>query len=436
MSSDHPFDQKLKRSFDGYEPDVQPNWQTFQAELAGGSGLSPMGGSPSVNRWAMAAAVAAGGLGMWFVQPLLTEDKPQDSLTVESALNHEANMPDEGDALQNNLLDDTREFVSDFLDVEAEMSLEQASNQVQRVEPSEGLSGESQETASLSAGEPQRANEELTLEEPAENNTGNSMEALLAELPFDASVREACEGVEVSFELSGLERSMSFLWNFGDGHFSSDPAPNHIFERPGTYDITLSVRSPGDGFIRTRTIQNMITVLPKPEAAFTWVMPEMVSGNKVRVMLQNETEDASSAQWVVDGESSTNGLVQLDVPGVYPVHLIASNSHGCLDDAKNEVVVGNRHGILAQSRFSPNGDGLYDEFMPQGLEDMTGHWILVISDKAGQEVFRSSDFDQTWEGQLPDGSLAENRSVYQWTVRCISPEGVTRIFTDRLRVER
>ena len=436
MSSDHPFDQKLKRSFDGYEPDVQPNWQAFQAELAGGSGLSPMGESPSVNRWAMAAAVAAGGLGMWFVQPLLTEDKPQDSLTVESALNHEANMPDEGDALQNNLLDDTREFVSDFLDVEAEMSLEQASNQVQRVEPSEGLSGESQETASLSAGEPQRANEELTLEEPAENNTGNSMEALLAELPFDASVREACEGVEVSFELSGLERSMSFLWNFGDGHFSSDPAPNHIFERPGTYDITLSVRSPGDGFIRTRTIQNMITVLPKPEAAFTWAMPEMVSGNKVRVMLQNETEDASSAQWVVDGESSTNGLVQLDVPGVYPVHLIASNSHGCLDDAKNEVVVGNRHGILAQSRFSPNGDGLYDEFMPQGLEDMTGHWILVISDKAGQEVFRSSDFDQTWEGQLPDGSLAENRSVYQWTVRCISPEGVTRIFTDRLRVER
>ena len=373
---------------------------------------------------------------MWFVQPLLTEDKPQDSLTVESALNHEANMPDEGDALQNNLLDDTREFVSDFLDVEAEMSLEQASNQVQRVESSEGLSGESQETASLSAGEPQRANEELTLEEPAENNTGNSMEALLAELPFVASVREACEGVEVSFELSGLERSMSFLWNFGDGHFSSDPAPNHIFERPGTYDITLSVRSPGDGFIRTRTIQNMITVLPKPEAAFTWAMPEMVSGNKVRVMLQNETEDASSAQWVVDGESSTNGLVQLDVPGVYPVHLIASNSHGCLDDAKNEVVVGNRHGILAQSRFSPNGDGLYDEFMPQGLEDMTGHWILVISDKAGQEVFRGSDFDQPWEGQLPDGTLAENRSVYQWTVRCISPEGVTRIFTDRLRVER
>lgn len=436
MSSDHPFDQKLKRSFEGFEPDVQPNWQAFQAELGGGSGLSPVGGSRNVNRWAMAAAVAAGGVGMWFVQPLLTKDEPQENLTVQSALNHETNMPQEDVVERNSLLDDTREFVSDFLDVEAEMSLEQASSQVQFAETIEGSSRASEAVKSSSTDGAELEAKELTSNETADNSMGNSMEALLAELPFDASVREACEGVEVSFELSGLDRSMSFLWNFGDGHFSSDPAPNHVFDRPGTYDITLSVRSPGDGFIRTRTIQNMITVLPKPEAAFTWAMPEMVSGNKVRVMLQNETEDASSAQWVVDGESSTSGLVQLDVPGVYPVHLIASNSHGCLDDAKNEVVVGNRHGILAQSRFSPNGDGLYDEFMPQGLEEMSGQWILVISDKSGQEVFRSSDFDQPWEGQLPDGTLAENRSVYQWTVRCISPEGVTRIFTDRLRVER
>lgn len=436
MSSDHPFDQKLKDSFEGFEPEVQPNWQAFQSELTGSSGLSPAGGSPNVNRWAMAAAVAAGGVGMWFVQPMLTEEEPQVNLVVESASNHEANLNDKESSQPDALLNDNREFVSDFLDVEAEMSLEQASNQAQLAED------ESDEQMTFEGGGTSdrelmpSANNALDNEGATDEVRENSMEALLAELPFDASVREACEGVEVSFELSGLDRSMSFLWNFGDGHFSSDPAPKHVFERPGTYDITLSVRSPGDGFIRTRTIQNMITVLPKPEATFTWAMPEMVSGNKVRVMLQNETEDASSAQWVVDGESSHNGLVQLDVPGVYPVHLIASNSHGCLDDAKNEVVVGNRHGILAQSRFSPNGDGLYDEFMPQGLEDMTGQWVLVISNKAGQEVFRTSDFDQPWEGQLPDGSLAENRSVYQWTARCISPEGVTRIFTDRLRVER
>ncbi|HCC64778.1 MAG TPA: hypothetical protein DEP62_06140, partial [Flavobacteriales bacterium] len=40
-----------------------------------------------------------------------------------------------------------------------------------------------------------------------------SLDVLLASLPFTASSSEACEGVEVSFELSGLDKSLSFLWN-------------------------------------------------------------------------------------------------------------------------------------------------------------------------------------------------------------------------------
>ena len=129
----------------------------------------------------------------------------------------------------------------------------------------------------------------------------------------------------MAFELTGLDREMSFLWNFGDGNFSSDPAPRHVFNRPGTYDITLSVSPPGDGSISTSTIQNMITVLPKPEAQLAWAFPSTVSGNKVRVQLKDETPTATSSQWVVDGESSRNGLVQLDVPGVYPVNMVVSN---------------------------------------------------------------------------------------------------------------
>ena len=57
---------------------------------------------------------------------------------------------------------------------------------------------------------------------------------------------------------------MSFLWNF-DGKLLERPCAEVTYSTgPGTYDITLSVRPPGDGSISTRTIQNMITVLPKP----------------------------------------------------------------------------------------------------------------------------------------------------------------------------
>ena len=261
-------------------------------------------------------------------------------------------------------------------------------------------------------------------------------ERLLAVLPFESSLKEACEGVEVAFELSGIDRTMSFLWNFGDGAFSSDPSPSHIFTRPGTYDITLSVRPPSDGMIRTRTIQNMITVLPKPEADFAWAFPAAVEGDKVRVNLMDQTPDATSTQWVVDGESTASNWVQLDVPGVYPINLVASNQYGCLDDARREVQVGNRHGLLAQARFSPDGDGRYDTFLPHSLLDLQEPWSMVVVDADGQEVHRCSDADQPWDGGLPDGSVAANRSLYQWTVRCVSADGEIRLFTDRLRVER
>jgi hypothetical protein len=261
-------------------------------------------------------------------------------------------------------------------------------------------------------------------------------ERLLAVLPFESSLKEACEGVEVAFELSGIDRTMSFLWNFGDGAFSSDPSPSHVFTRPGTYDITLSVRPPSDGMIRTRTIQNMITVLPKPEADFAWAFPAAVEGDKVRVNLMDQTPDATSTQWVVDGESTTSNWVQLDVPGVYPINLVASNQYGCLDDARREVQVGNRHGLLAQARFSPDGDGRYDTFLPYSLLELQEPWSMVVVDADGQEVHRCSDADQPWDGSLPDGSVAANRSLYQWTVRCVSADGEIRLFTDRLRVER
>ena len=430
MSSEHPFDRQLQESFRDFEPDVRPDWGSFEAKMAeqGGAG-SASTSLRSVNRWAMAAAVVAGGLGMWFVQPMM-EDVVDEELVGHLESAPKMDVVEGNPALE--FMDEPTGFVSDVLDVDAETALAEQGGQ---------------ETAFAAATEIEKVQGDRRIEDLATEFSEEPKameatvatlddEALLRDLPFDASVREACEGVEVAFELQGLEREMSFLWNFGDGSFSSDPAPKHTFMRPGSYDITLSVRSPGDGFIRTRTIQNMITVLPKPTADFAWVMPEMVAGRKVRVQLQNQTEDASSTQWVVDGESSTTGLVQLEVPGVYPVHLIASNSHGCLDDAKKEVVVGDRHNILAQSRFSPNGDGLYDTFMPQGLEDIRGAWTMVISDQAGNEAFRTTTFEDAWDGTLPNGTVAANRSVYHWTVHCVSEDGTHRVFADRLRVER
>ena len=205
---------------------------------------------------------------------------------------------------------------------------------------------------------------------------------------------------------------------------------------PGTYDITLSVRAPSDGMIHTRTIQKMITVLPKPQAEFSWAFPEMVHSCKVRVKLQDQTPDATATQWVVDGESGNSHWIQLEVPGAYPVNLVASNKHGCLGDAKHDIVVADRHGLGALARFSPDGDGRYDTFLPPALKETSDLWEMVVSDAKGHEVFRTRSVDRPWDGVLPDGTLARNRSKFHWTVRCQAEDGTGKLFTDEVRVER
>ena len=439
MSSEHPFDDHLKQAFDGFEPDVHANWAEFESSLEGPSAVaaaSTLG--RGLSRWAVAAAVVAGGALMWVAKPAV-EDLLQDSAEVQASLKSEGEVGQTFDEAWEEFTSVTQEFAEDVLNAEGERALkelEQSTPVADATTPSKASESNldrpsAQPTPTESSTEV--ASADASNETQAEDM---SLERILAELPFDASVREACEGVEVAFELSGLDRNMSFLWNFGDGHFSSDPAPRHVFNRPGTYDITLSIRPPGDGMIRTRTIQNMITVLPKPDAQFAWAFPASVSGNKVRVQLQNETPDATASQWVVDGQSTQDNLIQLEVPGVYPVNLVASNKYGCLDDAKHSIQIGDRNGLLAQARFSPNGDGHYDTFLPHSLRDMEDAWEMVIVSREGEEVYRTSDASKPWDGTLPNGDVAGDRATFQWTVRTVAQDGLVRLFTDRIRVER
>jgi len=434
MSSDHPFDDQLKHSLDGFEPNVHANWAEFERSLDAPQTSEAMSSNGrGMNRWAVAAAVATGGALMWVAKPVVERAFVAEQEVVDTSGTEDGQSFDEAWAEFTSV---TEGFVEDVLDAQAEVELVEASLAAENIDDTPSMASPSEsQTASDSRPSQPEPSSSIPASDVVENNA-ERMDRLLTELPFDASVREACEGIDVAFELSGVDRTMSFLWNFGDGHFSSDPAPRHVYTRPGTYDITLSVRPPGEGSISTRTIQNMITVLPKPEASFAWAFPSTVKGNRVRVQLNNQTPDATSAQWVVDGEASQKGLVQLEVPGVYPVNLVASNRHGCLDEAHHDIILGDRHGLLAQARFSPNEDGHYDTFLPHGLKDMEEAWEMVVVNVQGEEVYRTSDASQPWDGSLPNGEVAKDRSTYTWTVRCLDLDGTPRLFTDRLRIER
>ena len=437
MPSEHPFDSKLKQQFEQFQPDVEGDWNALEKRMNAGNASGSRVDVPTLNRWAVATAVAAGSALMWVAKPAV------DALVEEETLESSAAVPEKDQAPAISF-DDAWEAYSAVQSVD-ESSAESSSDGIAEVTltNAEPVSPSSEATLSTE----HVMDNEVAEEAPkggldAEESTVSveedalTIEEILETLPFEASVNRACEGVEVAFELSGVERQMNFLWNFGDGHFSSEPTPTHTFDEPGTYDVTLSVRPSGEGSINTRTIQNMITVLPKPKADFDWAFPATSDGKTVEVQLKQATEDVASTSWTLDGEVTNVGAFELDVPGVYEVTFEATNEYGCFDEVKKDIHVGDMNGLLALSRFSPNGDGRYDSFMPHGLAELTEAWELVISDLSGKEVYRTSELTQPWDGTLATGEPAPARSEFIWTVRCVDAEGDTRLFTDKVMLER
>jgi len=432
--SDSKFDDKIRETLEGHEPDASPNWDKMRDRIAAAAAIGAMGvdaaGSKIATQLSIGAAVMIGAASMWVAQNFieLEEDIPEEVTTevfieetqilieeVAASIDLSNNTSSGSDDVQMSELS----LESDFKNKSSESSTNSKSEH-SLTDKSNTSNGDSMENEVI-----RNADESSVKIDP-----------VVDEVPFNTSTQTSCVGAQVEFEVEGSDIKMKYLWNFGDGSFSSEPNPTHTYEMPGIYDVTLSLITPGEGAIKTRTIENLITINPKPEAHMSWTFPRIITGNKVPVDLVDKTLEANDATWIVDGEILGSSSPVLNNPGKYQVNLIASNQFGCQDHTSNEVIVGNRNQLNAPARFSPDGDGRYDSFIPFGLKGMTEKWELVIADDQGVEVYSATSFDAPWTGEIANGELADNASTYFWTVICVDFDGNQRVYSDRVMVER
>ncbi len=433
--SDSKFDDKIKKTLEGHEPEVTSNWGKMRDRIAAAAAIGAMGvdaaGSKIATQLSIGAAVVIGAATMWVAQQFIGEEEVlEDDIIVEEIVDEsEGEASNESNEIaQLDGLDDDKS--------EEELS-EEISNVVDKSKNLEELDDTSVNSTNSST----TSRTTSSVKDSNKANEDSEAESIIKtkveeEVPITTSSETSCVGAQVSFEVEGSDISKSYLWNFGDGNFSSEPNPIHTYELPGVYDVTLSLRTPGKGNIQTRTIENLITINPQPVAKMSWSFPRIITGNKVPVELIDQTLDANDATWIVDGNILNTSNPMLENPGTYQVNLIASNQFGCQDHSSNIVIVGNRNQINAPARFSPDGDGRYDSFMPFDLTGMSEKWELVIANKDGVEVFSTSEFDKPWNGELSNGELAENSSVFYWTVLCTGFDGNQRVYTDKVVVER
>jgi len=182
----------------------------------------------------------------------------------------------------------------------------------------------------------------LTATGPGGSNTLKKASYITVHTPvtaaFSATPESGTTPLIVQFTNLSTGSWTSLAWSFGDGGTSSLANPQHTYNSPGTYQVSLEASGPGGSSSHKKTIQVNPTAAV-PAAAFT---ANQVSGVlPFTVQFTNQSSRATSYMWTFgDGGSSDieHPLHTFTSRGVYTVTLSATGPGGTAILAKPDYI--------------------------------------------------------------------------------------------------
>ncbi len=167
-------------------------------------------------------------------------------------------------------------------------------------------------------------------------SNSDTVSVTFAEIPptplFYSDIDTGCQPLNVYFTQS-CGTGVTFFWDFGDGNHSTMGNTTHTFVNDGTYNITLTVTS-DLGCVNSHTINNMITVYPKPTANFFYITNDLTAD------FTNTSTNSNISYWNFgDGNNSSETDPEhiYSNYNTYNVQLIAESEHGCKDTVNQNV---------------------------------------------------------------------------------------------------
>ena len=209
-------------------------------------------------------------------------------------------------------------------------------------------------------------------------------------------------------------------WNFGNGNTSTNQNPTNTYVAAGSYTVSLSVTS-DLGCIDDSVINGYIDAYSLAVADFSF-SPSFGAPRDV-ITFTNSSSNAVSYKWYFgDGDSSilVNPVHSYLEEGTYIITLIAINVNGCNDTVTSSIEIKSDN-YFAPNSFTPDDDGVNDEWRIIGLEESEFYTILIFN-RWGEIVFESTDPTESWDGKyLGEFCMTD---TYIWKVK-FKTEGVT-----------
>jgi PKD repeat protein len=216
----------------------------------------------------------------------------------------------------------------------------------------------------------------------------------------------------------------SYIWDFGDGFYSTEYEPTHTFYESGTYNVVMS----GYGMSGVSKDSVTITVYPHPVALFNVYPEESVDLNQL-FKFYNTSIDMDRCYWTFgDGSTSTDihPSYTYTAEGEYDIILYVWSENNCTDSIikDNLIRVNSDEGfIVFPNAFRWNGVGSTGGYWDETVIDNTvfrphptnvSEYKLEIYNRWGNLIYESNQLEKGWDGYLDDGLHLAIQGVYVW----------------------
>ncbi|MFZ5552217.1 MAG: PKD domain-containing protein [Bacteroidota bacterium] len=230
-------------------------------------------------------------------------------------------------------------------------------------------------------------------------------------------------------------------WNFDDGNISTQQNPSHTFTTIGLYNIMyVAIDSSTCNISDTAYLTVEILQSEEFSATFTPIPPQACQ-DTVYVNVAFTGTGADSLVWDMgDGTIFINDTAVsyfYTVTGSYTLTLSAwdftCSETGTVSQVINVGEAGINGIVQIPNVFSPNGDGVNDEFILFFANYPTTdplpyleYYHVEIYDRWGLKMFESGDNVKRWNGKAKGDAVTEGVYYYIMTYQrsCLDPEPI------------
>ncbi len=200
-----------------------------------------------------------------------------------------------------------------------------------------------------------------------------------------------CTGDSFRFVFYASEDVKSLLLYFAGNRYLITPGYHAIaVQTPEIFMAIFEISSSG----LTRTWRKQVVVNRKPFVDFAF---DKSGSPTIRFIAK--TDYSSSIEWdfgdltkSFDQNTSHTYLIE----GNFRVSLTAQSDAGCVDSVVKEILVTGKTDIRIPNSFSPNNDGVNDEFFITLPE--VEYFNLVIIDRYNNILFETNSVEKHWKG--------------------------------------